>query len=131
MSPRPEASRRGLTAGGPTARRQSPPARVWGLALAAGLIAGFASWLVGEAIQGRFQPGLLTTGGFPTVEQVKAHEAVRAAAVMLEATLAFAALGAALGLALGVAGGSARRSARAASIAGISGAILGAVAGAA
>ncbi len=118
-------------AGGHAARRQPPPARVWALALTAGLIAGFASWLVGETFQGRLRPGLLATNGFPTAEEASAHATVSAAAGMLEATLAFASLGAALGLALGVAGGSARQSARAASIAGISGAILGAVAGAA
>lgn len=131
VSPAGAASPEALLAVGPTAGRQSPPARIWTLTLAAGLIAGFASWLVGETLQGRFQPGLLVTNGIPSPEESKAHSMVMAAAVMLEATLAFASLGAALGLALGVAGGTAGRSARAASIAGVSGAILGAVAGAA
>ena len=32
------------------------PVLVWALALTAGLIAGFASWLIGESIHGRFAP---------------------------------------------------------------------------
>ncbi len=57
-------------AGRLSARRQFSPVRVWVLALMAGLIAGFASWLIGEAIHGRFGPPALvnisaTVGWFP------------------------------------------------------------------
>ncbi len=43
-------------AGQPAARRQLHPVRVWGLAVTAGLLAGFASWLIGETYHGRFDP---------------------------------------------------------------------------
>ena len=36
--------------------------RVWLLALAAGLIAGFASWLIGESVHGQFAPPETRTG---------------------------------------------------------------------
>jgi hypothetical protein len=113
----------------PTAHRDSSSIRVWALALTAGVVAGFASWLVGEALHGRLQPQVLSTGGIPTVEEAREDAKGIKAAVTLEATVAFGSLGAALGLALGLAGGSARRCARSGSIAASFGTILGGIAG--
>lgn len=115
---------------GPADRRPPPSGRVWALTLAFGLVAGFASWLVGESWHDRFDRPLRNTGGIPTAEETNAAAIGRMAGVTQEATLAFGSLGAALGLALGLAGGSARRSARAALIAASFGTALGATAGA-
>jgi outer membrane lipoprotein SlyB len=106
------------------------PVRVWALALTAGLIAGFASWLIGEAFHGRFGPPDARTGRRLTSDQLVSRRASIDAAQGSEATLAFGSLGAVLGLALGLAGGCARGSARAAVIAAIAGSILGGTAGA-
>lgn len=121
---------------GLTTPRQFPSARVWILALMAGLIAGFTSWLIGEAIHGRFGPPELVvtaspSGGFLGAPEIHKLRMAKRAAQTLEATLTFGSLGAVLGLALGLAGGSARGSARAALSAAIAGAILGGVVGAA
>jgi len=56
--PRPGAS----LAGGLATGRQLRPVRVWALVLTAGLIAGFASWLIGESLHGRFAPPDARTG---------------------------------------------------------------------
>ena len=114
----------------PSSRPSIRPGRCWGLALLAGLIAGAASWLGGEAIYGSFIPPLLATGGFPTAEQVQAATRARHTGVTLEATTTTAMLGAALGLALGAAGGGVRGSGRTAAIAGLCGAVLGGIGGA-
>jgi hypothetical protein len=116
---------------GPITHQQLPPVRVWALALTAGLIAGFASWLIGETIHGRFKPVAAASGPRPSAEMKARAVAEARAAETLEATLAFGSLGAFLGVALGLAGGSARGSGRAALIAAIVGAILGGAAGAA
>ncbi len=110
---------------------QPPSIRVWALCLAAGLIAGLASWVVGEVLHERVQPPPLITTGVPSVEDEQAYALEVKAATTLEASLAFGSLGAALGLALGAAGGAARRSVRAASTAAAFGAVLGAAVGAA
>jgi hypothetical protein len=104
--------------------------RVWALALTAGLIAGFASWLIGETFHGRFKPPDGRTGVRLTPIQIQSLAMARHAAQGFEATIAFGSLGAVLGLALGLAGGCARGSARAALIAAIAGSILGGTAGA-
>jgi hypothetical protein len=109
---------------------QLPRVRVWVLALTAGLIAGCASWLMGEAIHGRFKPPDGRTGVRLSPTQIKSLRSARDAAESFEATIAFGALGASLGLALGLAGGCARRSARAALIAALAGSICGGAAGA-
>ncbi len=106
------------------------PVRVWALALTAGLIAGFASWLIGESLHGRFAPPDGRTGTRLSPTQIQSLRSARDAAESFEATVAFGSLGAVLGLALGLAGGCARRSARAAVIAAIAGSILGGAAGA-
>jgi hypothetical protein len=118
-------------AGEPITHRQLPPVRVWALALTAGVIAGFASWLIGETFRGRFNPPVAAASGPRASAEMKARFVGEAqAAATLEASFAFGALGAVLGLTLGLAGGFARGSARAAWIAAIVGPILGGAAGA-
>ena len=107
-----------------------PAVRVWALAITAGLIAGFGSWLIGEALPGRFRPVEASTGARASAEE-KARGVVEAtASESTVASLAFGSMGAVLGLTLGLAGGSVRGSARAALIAAVVGAILGGTAGA-
>jgi outer membrane lipoprotein SlyB len=119
-----------LAEGLATSRPLLPVLRVWALALTAGLIAGFASWLIGEAFHGRFAPPDARTGRRLTSDQLMSRRTSTDAAQVLEATVAFGSLGAVLGLALGLAGGCAGGSARAAVIAAIAGSILGATVGA-
>src|SRR3954451_7105360 len=117
-------------AGGLSTGGQLLPVRVWALALTAGLIAGFASWLIGETFHGRFKPPDGRTGVRLAPAQITSLRNARDAAGSFEATIAFGSLGAVLGLTLGLAGGFARRSGRAALIAAIAGSILGGAAGA-
>jgi outer membrane lipoprotein SlyB len=117
-------------AGGLATGRQLPPVRIWALALTAGLIAGFASWLIGESFHGRFAPPDARTGRRLTPGQIQSRRMAIDASQVLEAAVAFGSLGAVTGLALGLAGGCARGSARAAVIAAIAGSILGGAAGA-
>jgi hypothetical protein len=117
-------------AGGLATGRQLPPVRVWALALTAGLIAGFASWLIGESLHGRFAPPDARTGRRLTPEQIQSRRMAIDTSRALEATVAFGSLGALFGLACGLAGGYARGSARAALIAAITGLILGGTTGA-
>jgi hypothetical protein len=124
--PRPEAS----LAGGLATGRQLPPLRVWALALTAGLIAGFAAWLIGESVHGRFAPPDGRTGRRLSPEQIQSRRRAIDVSQALEASVAFGALGAVTGLALGLAGGCARGSARAALIAAVAGSICGGAAGA-
>ncbi len=123
-------------AGGLAMRRQFSPIRVGVLALMAGLIAGFVSWLIGEAIHSRYGPPKLvviaaSTGGFLDSAEIQKRGTAKRAGQMLEANLTFGSLGAILGLALGLAGGSARGSVRGALRAAIVGSILGGSVGAA
>jgi hypothetical protein len=106
------------------------PVRVWALALTAGLIAGFASWLIGESLHGRFAPPDARTGVRLSPEQIQSRRKAIDASLVLEGAVAFGVLGAVTGLALGLAGGCARGSARAALIAATAGTILGGAAGA-
>jgi hypothetical protein len=117
-------------AGGLATGRQLPPVRVWALALTAGLIAGGASWLIGESVHGRFAPPDARTGRRLSPEQIQSRRMAIDASQVLEAAVAFGSLGVVLGLALGLAGGCARGSARAALIAAIAGSIIGGAAGA-
>jgi hypothetical protein len=117
-------------AGGLATGRQLRPVRVWALALTGGLIAGFASWRIGESFHGRFAPPDARTGRRLTPEQIQSRRTAIDASRTLEATVAFGSLGAVTGFALGLAGGCARGSARAALIAAIAGAIFGGAAGA-
>jgi hypothetical protein len=115
--------------GGLDTGRPLRPVRVLALALAAGLIAGFASWLIGESIHGRFAPPDARTGRRLTPEQIQTRRGAIEASQSLEAAVAFGSLGAVTGLALGLTGGCIRGSARAALIAAIAGSILGGAAG--
>jgi hypothetical protein len=117
-------------AGGLATGRQLRPVSVWALALTAGLIAGFASWLIGESFHRRFAPPDARTGHRLTPEQIQSRRTAIDASRALEAAVAFGALGAVTGLALGLAGGCAQGSARAALIAAIIGSISGGAAGA-
>jgi len=106
------------------------------MALTAGLIAGFTSWLIGEATHGRFGPPTLVAisgpaGGFLSAPEIHKLRMAKRVAQTLDATLVCGSPGAVLGLALGLAGGFARGSARAAFIAAIAGSILGGTVGAA
>ena len=102
--------------------------RLWMLSVAAGIVAGFISWLAGEAVVEHFKPethreeryGVERT--LPTAKSLVATEIKNAA-------LAFAILGGALGLALGLAGGLARGSLQFALSAAAAGMVLSAVAG--
>ena len=115
---------------GQTARRQLHAGQVWALALTAGLIAGFASWAIGETYHGRFDPPApKPTSGIPSPAELTEQFMARETARTSETILAFGALGAALGLALGLAGGLARGSAGTAVIAAIGGSIAGGSAG--
>jgi hypothetical protein len=119
-------------AGGWGTAWRSPPVRVWVLGLLAGLIAGFASWLIGESLHRRFEHPAFTLSGPPSsAEMMSAMFRAERAAQRLDATLSVGAIGAILGFALGLAGGSACGSLRAAVIAGIFGSILGGIVGAA
>jgi len=117
-------------AGGQAIARQLRPLRVCALALTAGLIAGFASWPIGESVHGRFAPPNARTGLRLTPGQIQSRRVAIDTSRTLEAAVAFGSLGAALGLACGLAGGYVRGSARAALIAAIAGTILGGAAGA-
>jgi hypothetical protein len=103
-----------------------PAGRIRAWALGAGLLAGLAAWLGGEAVREAFRPKLVRMDtmlgpmdGATTEEREKADAR--------NAALAFGLLGAGLGLALGVAGGLARRDPRRAAVAGAAGAALGAL----
>lgn len=93
----------------------------------AGLIAGLASLLAGEAILGRYQNDL-----FPALQVHPSPEDMRRFrdARIYSATLTFTTMGGFLGLAMGLAGGSARRSISAGARAAILGLSLGTAAGA-
>ena len=99
---------------------------VW--ALGAGLLAGTASWLIGEVARDTFKPPLET---YHVMGQVvmKANFKDQSAADFRNATLAFAVLGGLMGTALGIAGGLAIQSTAAgtaaAAIGVVSGSLLG------
>ncbi|MDG3007460.1 hypothetical protein [Paludisphaera mucosa] len=101
-------------------------ARLLGAALAAGLLAAFASGPAGEAVYGRYAPRLSATAGIPTPGEAAAATARYRAGVVAESSLAFGLLGGFLGLALGAAGGLAGRSPRSAGAAALLGGFLGA-----
>ena len=105
------------------ARPASDRLAIW--ALVAGLLAGAAAWLVGEATVEFFRPTMVTMDTpVGRMTAASAQEVMRTD--VKNAALAFAVQGACLGLALGLAGGLARGSGRAAAAAGLAGAVLGA-----
>jgi hypothetical protein len=101
---------------------------VFGLAVAAGLLAGVASLLAGEAIMSRYQHDLL-----PTLKIQPSPEDMRRLgdARLYSGALTFTTMGAFLGLALGLAGGLAGRSVLAGARAAFVGLVLGAASAAA
>jgi hypothetical protein len=95
---------------------------IW--ALGAGLLAGAAAWLVGEATVEAFRPTMVTMDT-PVGRMTAAPVDEVTRTDVKNAALAFAVQGACLGLALGLAGGLARGSARSGAAAGLAGAVLG------
>jgi hypothetical protein len=95
------------------------------VALAAGLIAGVASWLTGEMILHGYRDVLS-----PQVKRDVDAEAVRrfARAQLTSPRDTFTALGAIVGSTMGLAGGLARRSARAGAKAALLGCVVGSIA---
>jgi len=100
------------------------------MALGAGILAGLASWLLGEAVLDYFRPPsrIVIAMGIPMNVPSQAGEH---GAITRNSVLAFGLLGATLGLALGMAGGLARGSWPDASRGALVGLSAGAVAGAA
>ncbi|QEH38807.1 hypothetical protein OJF2_74170 [Aquisphaera giovannonii] len=101
-------------------------ARILAMALAAGLIAGVAAWLAGEAILRAYGDTLS-----PKIRREVSPEAVRryGQALLASAAATYASLGAILGGCLGLAGGLARRAAAAGARAALVGCAAGAAAG--
>src|SRR5262249_50758787 len=104
------------------------PRRLAVLAIAAGVLAGLAAWLVWEAGAGYFAPRA-EAGTILGTEQMIITGAARERAGVPSGAAGAAMLGVALGLGLGLAGGWARRMARAGLRAGLAGAVLGMIAG--
>jgi hypothetical protein len=100
--------------------------RLLGLALVAGLLAGVAAWLAGEAILEAYRADLN-----PKMQrEVDAQVGRRfARAHLASASGTYAALGAIVGVSLGLAGGLARRSASAGARAALLGCVVGSIAG--
>jgi hypothetical protein len=103
-------------------------ARLWLLALAAGIGAGLIAWLIGEPVVEFFKPVTRKVVSYGMTNQLPTAESL-AATEIRNAALAFAILGGVLGLALGLAGGMVRGNGRAALIAAGAGLVLGALAG--
>src|SRR5262249_61131580 len=95
---------------------------IW--ALGAGLLAGVAAWLVGEATVEVFRPTMVTMDTpVGRMTAASAQEVMRTD--VKNAALAFVVQGTCLGLALGLAGGLGRGSARAGGAAGVVGGGVG------
>jgi hypothetical protein len=101
--------------------------RAW--AIAAGMIAAVACWLLIESTLDRFKPKGTPTRNLGLTFLIPGAQE-RAEASVRQAALAMGLTGASAGFALGLAGGLARRSGRSAALAAITGAILAAAAGA-
>ena len=102
---------------------------LWFLALAAGLLAGVATWLAGETdlLQVAPEKVMVQTMGGPTLDTTAATIRV---AEEKTAVRVFGVFGAAMGLALGLAGGLAGHSPRRAGIAAGVGLVVGGIVGA-
>jgi hypothetical protein len=114
------------------------PRPLWLWALAAGLAAGLAAAVGGEAAHGRFQPVIKYPANWDQISAFDKPDIVSAlmrketpGAEAKNTAVAYGLLGATLGGALGLAGGLARRSGRAALTATLVGALTGAATGAA
>jgi hypothetical protein len=101
------------------------PARAWVLTLVAGLVAGLAAWLGGEACLDLIKPPRHAANSKGLVLRITDRREI-ARADARNAGLAFAILGGSLGMGLGVAGGLIRRSGRAAGWAALLGLVVGA-----
>ena len=93
----------------------SPPvagrAALWPAALAAGLVAGVAAWLIGEAAHGLFEPAEVDTIRMGQQTKGPTFETENEA-TFKNALLVFGSLGGVVGMALGVGAGMARRATR-------------------
>ncbi len=100
-------------------------ARLWTFVLCAGIVAGLAAWLGGEACRDLIKPirHAVNSKGLVLNVTDRREESVADAK---NAGLAFIILGAALGSGLGIAGGFVRRSVRSAASAGLLGLAVGA-----
>ena len=84
------------------------PARLWSIAMAAAIVSGLLTWMIGERTVRFFEPP-------PRPTTVRGHTMNhpsfenRVAAELKNATLTFGVFGAGLGLAMGLAGGLGRR----------------------
>jgi hypothetical protein len=95
--------------------------------IAAGILAGVASLLVGEVILNRYQSDLVPTiKTHPSPEDMRRWRDAR----VYSATLTFTTMGGVLGLMMGLAGGLARRSVLASTWAAMGGLLVGTAAGA-
>jgi hypothetical protein len=105
---------------------------MWAMVLGAGLLAGLASFGLGEATPALVPPSADLPPEIASSGQRAAAEMERRMSRSRDqvATLAYGGLGMVLGLALGAAGGLSRRSARGAITAAVVGAIAGGAAGA-
>ncbi|WZO98859.1 hypothetical protein EP7_000450 [Isosphaeraceae bacterium EP7] len=100
--------------------------RTWGIALAAGLVAGVAAWLAGEGIL-RAYSSALRPAMKPVPELQDSLDLLKAR--VDSGAAAVAATGGLIGFALGLAGGVARRSAKSAFGTGLLGLIVGGLGG--
>jgi hypothetical protein len=115
-------------------RDAAPPpvagrAALWAAALTAGLVAGVAAWLIGEAAHGFFEPAEVETIRMGQQTKGPTFETENEA-TFKNALLVFSSLGSVLGMALGVGAGLARRAPRSAATAAAFGLMLGVLAGA-
>jgi hypothetical protein len=102
--------------------------RTWTSALLAGVAAGLAAWLAGEAAQGAFRPRLFEV----VILQQKVIQSTTLsenAAALKNAALSFGILGLVTGLAMGLAGGLSGRCPSRALVAGLGGAAIGGLVG--
>jgi hypothetical protein len=113
----------------PTPPVRISSARLWGLALAAGLAAGFASWYGGEKVAEVFKPGLHVVREHG-IEAMRPSTEEQHGADLKNAAMAFSILGGILGLFLGAAGGFVRGRWADALKAGAVGLVLGTAVGA-
>jgi hypothetical protein len=104
------------------------PARLWAVAMAAAVVAGLLTWIIGERTVGFFKPPPRPTRASGQTMNRPSFEN-RVAAELKNATLTFGVFGAGLGLAMGLAGGLGRRAPRAALAAAAFGLVLGGAAG--
>jgi hypothetical protein len=100
------------------------PARLWALVMAAAIVAGLLTWMIGERTVRFFEPPPRPTRAQGQTMNRPSFEN-RVAAEFKNATLTFGVFGAGLGLAMGLAGGLGRRAPRAAMTAAAFGLVLG------